>query len=146
MKADKLTIFMAAAIILVIVVVGTSQYRQLNLATTTVEQNQLIYHAALTAVRELNNTDHKLMENSLSIMNNVTKQHDKIMKFINENTVTNNLQLQKLEEHMKNTEQNLNLTKINTGFLKDTNRIIHDILDIVRNSSSITIINSNKSF
>ena len=110
------------------------------------EQNQFIHHAALTAVRELNNTDHKLMENSLSIMNNVTKQHDKIMKFINENTVTNNLQLQKLEEHMKNTEQNLNLTKTNAGFLKDTNRIIHDILDIVRNSSSITIINSNKSF
>jgi len=147
LNVDRFSLIMFSVMILVIIVVSSSQYQQFNLASTAVKQNTIIYHAVLTAIKELNYTDHKIASDGYKILNNITTQHDTILDYVQQNSLYNierlnilkNLSsfqsddiLKKLDNHTKSTAMNLNLTKINTYYLKDTNTILHKILSIMQ--------------
>jgi hypothetical protein len=109
------------------------QTRTLDLAA---HNNQLLINDAKTT-RQLQQAEQlqRQMEHK-DIMNNITaivdqrvKQTEQSQRLVDNAVarITTDI-VKKLDHHINNTTSNLNLTKLNSAYLKDTNDILHKLL------------------
>src|SRR4249920_2075185 len=87
LNVDRFSLMMFSIMILVVIVVSSSQYQQFNLASTAVNQNTGIYNAVHNSIAELKITQHKIEQNIQTVLNNVTHQHDIILDFMQDDAL-----------------------------------------------------------
>lgn len=158
--------FMFIMLILVVVVVGTSQYQQFQLSDTAVQQNTDLlklnremadesvrtHQAVNSTVKQLLDFEKAFKNNSITLLNNISKAHDVLINFVNHNSL-NSLQqmklleslddnqsaelIHKLDAHNTTTYNAFKNTQKNNAILSENNRLIHQVMDILGNRTAL---------
>lgn len=169
----KFIALMVFSIILVIIVVGVSQYSQFRLGSTSVEQNAAIlnvskeisheslktYQAVNTTVNHLTEFEKQFEQNSILVLKNISMAHDALLKHVESidqmnsnrnlkltdllNNQTSNI-IHDLQLHVNNTAENLNLTKTNYNNIINNHDFIKKNNQLMHEILDLLLVNKTK--
>jgi hypothetical protein len=112
--------------LLVIVVVGNSQYQQYRLAQTAVDQNQKIIHQVNATIKDLKDAEVSIIMDNRILVHNITGQHQKILTYISNATDKRAAENHDIREILEN---NTKLLKENSKSLAADLARQHDLLN-----------------